>query len=180
MRQLAALLFWLLMTAIAWPQQDICSGYQQSPDSPHKGPRKFNTIHLAFAHSNTDVLIFDPRGHRFGVGAPGKTLLREIPRAFYEDDSTAENDSGLPRSERPREISIHYAQSGRYLIVLTAAKNKAPWLKVKTSTCGKRWQKEVTAPVSPEGTVARFTLIYDSHAGSDPQLLEGDHRPSQK
>lgn len=175
MRRLTALLFFVLMATAVWSQpQDICAGYQDSPDAPHPGPHKFNVIHLAFAHANSDVLIVDPQGHRFGVGASGKAVPREMPRAFYEDDSTAENDTLMPRAEQPREITIHYAQSGKYLIAITARKDAAQWLKLKTSTCGRRWQKEVTVPASHKNTVSRFIFIYDSHAKQEPQLLDGD------
>jgi hypothetical protein len=46
MRRLAILLCCLIVTTVAWAQQDLCSGYQQSPGSPHKGPRKFNAIQV--------------------------------------------------------------------------------------------------------------------------------------
>jgi hypothetical protein len=182
MARLTALLFCVFAATAVWSQQDVCSGYQDSPDTPHKGPRKFNVIHLAFSQANIDVLIVDPLGRRFGVDANGQAVPREIPRAFYEDDNAAESDTTLSRAEQPREITIHYALSGNYLIAITARKDAAQWLKLRTSTCGRRWQKTITVPASHKEMVSRFTLIYDSHAKEEPQLLDGDHtrdRPSR-
>jgi len=174
MRRLTAFLFCLFVSSAMWSQQDVCAGYQESPDTPHQGPRKFNAIHLAFSQANSDVLIVDPQGHRFGVDASGKAVPREIVRAFYEDDNTAQSDTQLTQAEKPREITIHYAQAGTYMIAITARKDAAQWLKLRTSTCGKRWKKEITVPASHKGAVARFTLIYDSHAKEEPKLLAGD------
>lgn len=166
--------FCLLLAAAALSQQDVCAGYQDSPGAPHKGPRKFNVIHLGFSNGDSALLVVDPQGRRFGVDGRSKAVIREIPRAFYEDDNTAENDTGLARARQPREITIHYAQSGAYLILLTARKDDGQWLKVRTNTCGKRWQKEIMVPASPKAAVSSFTLIYDSHAKAEPQLLPGD------
>ncbi|HET9790157.1 MAG TPA: hypothetical protein VFR08_02530, partial [Candidatus Angelobacter sp.] len=165
-RVIALLSFCLMLAAAAWSQQqDMCAGYQDSPDAPHKGPRKFNVIHLGFASGDSALLVVDPQGHRFGVDNRTKAARREISRAFYEDDNTAENDTGLSPVRKPREITLHYAQSGAYLIVLTARRSADQWLKVRTSTCGKRWQKEITVAAS-KGAASTFTLIYDAHAGA--------------
>ncbi len=166
--------FCLLLVAAAWAQQDPCAGYQDSPDAPHKGPRKFNVIHLGYAGAGSALLVIDPQGRRFGMEGRSKAAVREIPRAFYEDDNTAQSDTGLPPVRQPREITIHYARSGSYRIVLTGKKGAEQWLKIRTSTCGKRWQKQVTVPSSGKAATFTFTLIYDSHAVAEPQLLEGD------
>lgn len=175
MARLTRLLFCLLVSTVMWSQQDLCSGYQDSPEAPHNGPMKFNLISFAFSEANSDVLVADPKGHRFGTDPSGKGTLREISRAFYEDDDTAEMDSNKLPGERPREITIHFVQTGAYLISLTARNDGAQWLKLRTSTCGKHWKKEISVPQSRKGVVYRFTLVYDSHAKAEPQLVEGDH-----
>ena len=175
MSRLARLLFCLSVTTVMWSQQDFCAGYQDSPEAPHHGPRKFNVMSFAFSEANSDVLVADPQGHRFGRDPSGKGTLREISRAFYEDENTAEMDSNKPPAERPSEITIHYVQSGAYVIFLTARNDRAQWLKLRTSTCGKRWEKEISVPQSRKGVVYKFTLLYDSHAKAEPQLVEGDH-----
>lgn len=167
----------LLLAAAASAQQDVCAGYQDSPGAPHKGPRKFNVIHLGYAGADSSLLVIDPQGRRFGTEGHSKVAVREIPRAFYEDDNTAQSDTGLPPARQPREITIHYAQSGSYRIVVTARKEAEPWLKVRTSTCGKRWQKQATVPASGKAATFTFTLIYDAHAVGEPQLVEDKPAP---
>ena len=171
-RLTALLSFCLLLAAPAWSQQDPCAGYQDSPDAPHHGPGKFNVMHLGFAGAGASLLVIDPQGRRFGSEGHSHAPFREIPRAFYEDDSTAQADTGLPTARQPREITIHYAQSGTYRILITGRKSSERWLKVSTNTCGKRWQKQITLPASASAAVSTLTLIYDSHATAEPQLLD--------
>ncbi len=178
MYRLAALFsFCLLLTAPGWSQQqDLCAGYQDSPDAPHHGPRKFNVIHLGFAGAGASLLLVDPEGRRFGFDGHSRAALREIPRAFYEDDNTAQADTGLPLARQPREITVHYAQCGTYRILITGRRNSERWLKVSTDTCGKRWQKQITLPASPKAGISWLTLIYDSHATAEPRLLDSSQR----
>jgi hypothetical protein len=76
-------------------------------------------------------------------------------------------------------MSIDFAQSGLYLIVVTSRKPAKQLLWLRTNTCGKRWKKEVTIPASRKGAVSRFTLVYDAKAKGEPQLLDGDHTADQ-
>ena len=175
MSSLAKLLFCLFVTTSIWSQQDVCAGYQDSPEAPHEGPSRFNLISVAFSQADSSVLVADPQGHRFGADPSGKGTLREIARAFYEDDDTAEMDTDWPASQRPTEITIHYVQTGSYLISVTARKDGVQRLKLRASTCGKRWKKEISVPQSRKGVVYKFTLIYDSHATAEPQLVKADH-----
>jgi hypothetical protein len=163
------------MSLLSWSQQDPCSGYQESADSPHKGPRKFNVITIAYSLANSEVMVADPEGHRFGKDPNGKGVLREIARAFYEDSNTAELDTNMLANERPREIVIDFVRSGAYLLVITAQSKQPQWLRTKTFTCGKRWSKEFTIPASQAGAISRYTLLYDSQGKMEPQLVEGDH-----
>lgn len=167
--------FCLLMSSLSWSQQDPCAGYQESADLPHKGPRKFNVITIAYSLANSDVMVADPEGHRFGKDPNGKGVLREIVRAFYEDSNTAEMDTNMVASEKPREIVIDFVRSGAYLLVVTAQSKKPQLLRIKTFTCGKRWSKEFIIPASQSGATSRYTLLYDGQAKTEPQLVEGDH-----
>lgn len=174
MRRIILISFCLMSSALV-AQQDPCAAYQGSADAPHKGPRKFNVITIAYSFANSEVLVADPEGHRFGKEPGGKGVLREIVRAFYEDDNTAEMDTNMLSSQKPREIVIDFVHSGAYLLSVTAQSKNPQWLRVKTFTCGRRWSKEITVPASRAGVITRFTLVYDSHAKAEPQLLEGDH-----
>jgi hypothetical protein len=180
--RIAALFLVLGFAAAGWCQKDPCEGYQDSPDAPHHGPRRFNVVHVAFSGADSFVLIADPNGHRFGIDSDGKQSPREIVRGFYEDDNTAEMDTNLPAERLPRVMTIHYAQAGKYLITLTARKGKSQWLKISTSTCGQHWNKEITLPTAPAGTVTRVTLVYDPHGKEEPQVLVNERSlgPSAK
>jgi hypothetical protein len=68
----------------ATPEPDPCAGYVESPNSPHKGPRKFNVISLAYSGADTYVMIVDGAGRRFGHDTPDKRLYNEIPKAFMK------------------------------------------------------------------------------------------------
>lgn len=179
MKRFAILLFCVFLANVGWCQQDICQGYQQTPDAPHQGPSRFNGIDIAFSLVDSYVLIVDPEGHRFGIDSSGKPVRREIVRAYYQDDNTAEMDTNLLAARKPREMSIDYAQSGKYLLVITARTNTGQSLKLRTSTCGKIWRREITIPASKKGSISRFTLVYDSHAKEEPQILEGDHTKAE-
>lgn len=163
-----------------WAQQatakaDPCAGYVDSPNSPHPGPRKFNLISIAYSGADSYVLIVDGAGRRFGRDSANKRVYIEIPQSLYEEDWLAETDTHLPASANPEEMTIDFAQSGSYAIVVTSRKPAKQILLVLTSTCGKRWKKEISVPQALEGIVYRFTLVYDSHAKAEPQLLDGDH-----
>ena len=164
------LLLSLVLTGIGWCQTDICEGYQDSPDAPHTGPLRFNVIHLGFVGDDSYVLIIDPQGHRFGVDSSGKAVAREIVRGFYEDDETAAMDTNLPPRRHPREMTIHFAKSGKYRIAMTARTASAQWLKVAANTCGKAWSTEMTIPPARAGTVTQLTLLYDARGKVEPQL----------
>ncbi len=176
--RLAALLFCALLASGGWCQKDICEGYIDSPDAPHKGPRRFNLISIAFSLADSYVLVVDPEGHRFGVDSSGKRIRSEIAQAFYEDDNTAEMDTNMLPARQPREMTIQFAKSGNYLITVTARKNASLWLSFQTGTCGKVWKHEITIPAARAGTVSRMTLVYDAHAMQEPRLLEGDQTHS--
>jgi hypothetical protein len=178
--KIAILAFCLLLTVPGWTQSDPCENYQDSPTAPHKGPRKFNVINLGYASADIAVLIADPQGHRLGVDAKGNNFFGEITRGFYEDDNTAEMDTNLPKGSRPREMTIHYASSGRYLITVTHKHAGKHWLKIRTSTCGSHWSKEVTLPSAGKGAVSHLTFIYDSHARAEPQLLPDQRSAAEK
>lgn len=168
----AAILLCLFLAMPGRAQNDPCENYQSSPNAPHKGPRKFNVIRIGFASADSHVLVVDPEGHRFGTDAHGKVASSEIARAFYEDDNTAQMDTNLPKERQPREMTIDYAQSGKYQITLVARGSKSQLLIIKTNTCGRHWSKPVTVPGSAKGAIAQFTLTYDSHAKLEPQLAE--------
>lgn len=170
----AELLFCLFVTGVASGQKDICEGYVDSADAPHQGPLRFNVIHIAFSFADSYVLIADPEGRRFGVDSSGKPVKREIVRGFYEDDDIAEMDTNLPPKRQPREMTIYFARSGKYLIVVTGRSISSQWLKVQTNTCGKPWKQEITIPAAPIGTITRMTLVYDSQARQDPRVLIGE------
>ena len=161
------------------PEPDPCAGYVESPNSPHKGPRKFNVISVAYSAADSYVMIVDGEGRRFGHDSEGKRLYTEIPQSLYEDEWIAEADTSLPASAHPEEMSIYFAQPGRHLIVVTSRKPTKQVLSLRTSTCGNRWKKEITIPASPKGAVSRFTLVYDAKAKREPQLLDGDHTADQ-
>lgn len=163
-----------------WAQQgtaeaDPCAGYVDSPNSPHTGPRKFNLISIAYSSAGSSVLIVDAAGRRFGRDSASKRVYTEIPHSLYEDQWLVETDSHLPASAKPEEMTIDFAPSGSYVIVVTSRKPAKQILFVVTSTCGKRWKKEISVPQSRKGVVYKFTLVYDSHAKAEPQLVEGDH-----
>lgn len=175
MRAIALVVFCLLISSLSRSQQqDPCAGYESSVDAPHKGPKKFNVIIVAYSLLNSEVLVTDPEGHRFGKALDGKSVLREIVRAFYEDSNTTEMDTDMPPSQKPREIVIDFVRSGTYLLTFTAQSDKPQWVRLKTFTCGKRWTKEFTIPASHPGAVSQYTLLYDSQARTEPQLLEKD------
>jgi hypothetical protein len=180
MTKITALLFCLFLAIPGWTQSDACENYQDSPNAPHKGPRKFNVISLGYASADIAVLISDPQGHRLGVDTKGKKFFGEITRSFYEDDNTAEMDTNLPKSSQPREMTIHYAASGRYLITVTHKHGGKHWLKIRTSTCGKHWSKELTLPSAGKGAVSNLIFMYDSHAQVEPQLLPDQSATPEK
>ena len=157
------------------PEADPCAGYVDSANSPHTGPLKFNLIRIAYAGADSYVLIVDGAGRRFGRDSVNKRVYIEIPQSLYEEDWLAEADTHLPASAKPEEVTIDFAQSGSYVIVVTSRKPAKQILLVLTSTCGKRWKKEISVPQAREGIVYRFTLVYDSHAKAEPRVLEGDH-----
>jgi len=163
-----------------WAQQataeaDPCAGYVDSPNSPHTGPRKFNLISIAYSSADSYVLIVDPAGRRFGRDSAGKQVYTEIPQSLYEDQWLAETDTHLPASAKPEEMTIDFAPSGSYVIVVTSRKPAKQILFVQTTTCGKRWKKEIPVPQPRKGVVYKFTLVYDSHAKAEPHFAEGNH-----
>jgi len=170
----AALIICLFAAGLACGQTDPCEGYIDSPDAPHSGPRRFNVIRVAFALADSYVLIVDPEGHRFGIDSNGKRIPSEIPHAFYEDDNTTEMDTNLPRERQPQEMTVDFAKSGKYLIIITARKPAGQWLKIRTNTCDKVWEQAITIPAERTGAISRRTLVYDSHAKKEPQVLDGD------
>jgi hypothetical protein len=176
----ALILLAFLLAVPALAQSDPCENYQSSPDAPRQGPRKFNVIRIAFASADSYVMVVDPAGHRFGTDAHGKAVSSEIARAFYEDDNTAQMDTNLPKERKAREMTLDYAQSGKYQIILAARGSSGQPLMIKTSTCGRRWSKQITVPARAKGAAACFTLIYDSHAKQEPQLVENDQPRSDK
>jgi hypothetical protein len=135
---------------------------------------RFNVIHLGFVGDDSYVLVIDPQGHRFGVDSSGKAVPKGIVRAFYEDDETAAMDTNLPAGRHPREMTIHFAKSGKYRIAMTARTASAQWLKVAANTCGKAWSTEMPIPPAGAGTVTHLTLLYDGRSKVGPQLIKDD------
>lgn len=162
----------VLSFSLSFAQQNQCSDYQISPDSPQTGPRKFNVIQVDYSRKSSLVLISNAAGQKIGEEADGKRVRAQIPHAFYEDADDAVASSGLPPEKEPEEIVIQYPQAGRYELSVTSRGTTPQWLKITIYNCGKRWTREVEIAGGRSGVTKRWYLIYDPSSAHEPELRE--------
>lgn len=131
-------------------------------------------IAIGFSGVRSRILLTDPAGHRFGIDREGKNVPREIPGSYYEDDDTAEMDTGLLDKEKPREMVIPVASTGDYRIEITPRRKEDQWFKLTTVSCGKIWRQEFSLTSKEASSAVRLVVGPSGASDGEPQLFIND------